>query len=144
MEARTPFVPCPCPRVFSKIQVGTITTNQCSLYDESSGKGTIIHLEVFHTTSSYIDMSPCIVALIRKGTSYLNTSHKSRPPSRLQPTTTPWNICVSITNKLFPQYLKAGQGHINIPRGSPSVFSRCYHLPNLLLYVGNHSHDMSL
>ena len=50
MGARKPFVLCPCPRVFSRIYAGTINTNQCSLYDKNSAKGTINHLEMLHTT----------------------------------------------------------------------------------------------
>ena len=107
MGAEAPFFPCPYPRVFSKIQAGTINTNQCSLHDESSGKGTISHLEMLHTTSPYIDMSPCIVVIVCNGTAYPNTSSTPRSPLRLQPTTTPWDICISLTDKLFLQYVKS-------------------------------------
>ena len=92
MGARKPFVLCPCPRVFSRIYAGTINTNQCSLYDKNSAKGTINHLEMLHTTSPCTDISPCIVVLACKGTTYLNGSSTSRPSLRLQPTATPWNI----------------------------------------------------
>ena len=96
---------------------------------------TINHLEMLHTTFPCTDMPLNIVVFTYKGTTCLSTSCQFRTPLWLQPTTTLWNTWIPLTEELLPQYVTARSRRINIPRESPTIFSRRYQLPNLVLHV---------
>ena len=89
-------------------------------------------------------MHLCLVVLTCNGTICLNTSSQFRVPLWLQPAAISWDIWIPFTEQLFPHYVTARSRRINIPRGSPSIFSRRYNFSHLLLPVRNYFNDMWL
>ena len=57
---------------------------------------------------------------------------------------TSWDIWIPFTEELLPHCVTARSHRIDIPRESPSIFSRSYNFFHLLLPVRNHYHDMWL
>ena len=108
---------------------------QLSLPDENFAERTTNHLELSYYTHSCIVMPLHFVVLAYEGTTQHSTNSRLGTSLWLSPVTAPGDIWIPLTEELFSQYATIGSHRYDIPWRISPIFFRCYHLPNLLLYV---------